>query len=67
MKEYVITLINGTTLMIKAETVEYSDKNNYIRFFADRKVVARFNMNNVAGWIDYYYFKDKHTSRKEQE
>ena len=61
MTEYIITLINGTMFLIEAEYVTYSEKTSDVRFYVDRAtVVARFNMNNIAGWTNYLYVKDKH-------
>ena len=67
MNQYIITLINGTTLIIKAKSVEYLEKTNCIRFFDDRTVIARFNMNNIAGWIVYSHFAITHGSGKDKE
>ena len=53
---YVIVLNNGNTLNIKANNVEWSDKSRTIRFLNDKRIVARINMDNIAGWIEKEYY-----------
>lgn len=59
MGEYVITLTNGITFIARADSVEYLERSNHIRFYNGKTVVARFNMDNIAGWAKSKYFTGK--------
>lgn len=48
---YSIVLTDGKIININATEVEWSDKTRMIKLFKDRRIVARINMDNVAGWI----------------
>jgi len=48
---YSIILTNGRTISIKVTSVEWYEKSNTIRLLDDDIVVARFNMDNIAGWV----------------
>ena len=48
---YSIVLTNGKIINIKADDVCWEEKTKMARFLSDRKMVARINMDNVAGWI----------------
>lgn len=48
---YSIILKNGRTINIKATLVEWHEKSNTIRLLDDDIVVARFHMDNIAGWV----------------
>lgn len=48
---YSIILTNGMTINIKATSVEWYEKSNTIKLLDDGIVVARFNMDNIAGWV----------------
>lgn len=48
---YSIVLTNGKIINIKADDVCWEEKTKMARFLRDRNMVARINMDNVAGWI----------------
>jgi hypothetical protein len=50
-----IVLTDGKIVNIKASEVDWNEKNRMIRLFNGRQVVARINMDNVAGWINADY------------
>lgn len=52
---YSIVLIDGKIVNVHATELEWLEKSRMIRLINGRKVVARFNMDNVAGWIDADY------------
>ena len=58
---YVITLMNGKIIYLKADEVEWCEKTRTVRFFHERHPVARINMDNVAGWIEMDYTTDSST------
>lgn len=47
-----IVLTNGNTINIDATIVEWDEHSRTIRLIKNEKTVARFNMDNVVGWID---------------
>lgn len=49
---YSIMLTDGTLKNIKGDSIEWIEKTRTVRIYSNRKVVARINMDNVAGWID---------------
>ena len=52
---YSIVLTDGKIVNVNATELEWLEKSRMIRLIYGRKVVARFNMDNVAGWIDADY------------
>ena len=52
---YSIVLTDGKMVNVYATELEWLEKSRMIRLINERKVVARFNMDNVAGWIDADY------------
>lgn len=52
---YNIVLYSGKVINIKATEVEWCEKQRTLRFINDRQIVARINMDNIAGWIDEDY------------
>ena len=48
---YSIVLTDGKIINIKATNVEWDEKSRTIRLINNRHIVARINMDNVAGWI----------------
>lgn len=60
-----IVLTDGKIVNIKASEVDWNEKNRMIRLFDGRQVVARINMDNVAGWINADYKAE--SEDKEQE
>lgn len=52
---YSIVLTDGKIVNVNATELEWIEKSRMIRLIYGRKVVARFNMDNVAGWIDADY------------
>ena len=52
---YNIVLTDGKSINIKADEVEWYEKERMIKLYNDRRVVARINMDNVVGWIDADY------------
>ena len=49
---YSIFLTDGTLKNINGDSIEWLEKTRTVRIYSNRKVVARINMDNVAGWID---------------
>lgn len=49
---YSIVLTNGKIINVNATEVEWYEKERMIRLINKRQVVARFNMDNIVGWID---------------
>ncbi len=49
---YIVILTNGKTIKITATDVEWCDKSKTIRFYINRHIVARINMDNIVGWIE---------------
>lgn len=52
---YSIVLTDGKIINIKATEVEWIENSRMIRLINDGQIVARINMDNVAGWIDSDY------------
>ena len=52
---YSIVLTDGKIINIKADEVEWCEKDRMIKLISNRRIVARINMDNVAGWIDTDY------------
>ena len=50
---YSIVLTDGKIINIKADEVEWFEKDRMIRLFNDGRIVARINMDNVVGWVDF--------------
>lgn len=50
-----IVLTDGKIVNTKASEVDWNEKTRMIRLFDGRQVVARINMDNVAGWINADY------------
>lgn len=51
MIKFGIILTDGKIIYIKADVVEWNEKNRMVLLINDRYVVARINMNNVVGYI----------------
>lgn len=51
MIKFGIILTDGKIIYIKADIVEWSEKTRMVLLIKDRYVVARINMDNVAGYI----------------
>ena len=56
---YSIVLTDGKIININATKVEWIEDSRMIRFFNDRRIVARINMDNVVGWIETKYKAEK--------
>ena len=52
MNSYTIILNNGQIFNVRAEQVEYVPAQNHIRLIKDKRIIARFNMDNIAGWAE---------------
>lgn len=52
MFNYGIVLTDGKIINIKADSVEWFEKSQTIRFLYKREVVARINMSNIVGYVD---------------
>ena len=52
---YNIVLTDGKIISIKADEVEWVQKERMIKLLNGRRIVARINMDNVVGWIDADY------------
>ena len=61
MYGYVIVLTNGKIIYLNADEVEWNEKTRMAKFISERRVVARINMDNVAGWIDMDHTTDSST------
>lgn len=51
LKTYELVLKDGTMVQIIADDVEWCEKPRMVRFFSDKRVVAIFNFENIAGWV----------------
>lgn len=49
---YSVVLIDGTVINVNATEVEWHETPRCLRFINGKTVVARFNMDNITGWID---------------
>ena len=52
---YSIVLKDGKIINVKANKVQWLSQSRAIALFNDRYYVARFNMDNIAGWIEEDY------------
>ncbi len=52
---YNIVLTNGEIINVNATEMEWYEEDRMIRLINKRRVVARFNMDNIVGWIDADY------------
>lgn len=52
---YSIVLTDGKIVNINATYVDWNEKDRMAKFNYDGKIVARINMDNVAGWIETDY------------
>lgn len=52
---YSIVLTDGKIINIKADEIQWGEKSQMVKFYNDRKLAARINMDNVVGWIDTDY------------
>ena len=55
--DYLVFLTNGESIKIRATEVEFFKDINQIRFYYGKLVVGRFNLNNIAGWVDNEHCK----------
>lgn len=53
MTKYAIILNDGKLVILDATEVEWNEKTKCIRFVDGRRVIARFNMDNIAGWCEF--------------
>lgn len=49
---YSIVLTNGKIINVNATDVEWNDNSRMIKLINDKTIVARINMDVVAGWIN---------------
>ena len=52
---YSIVLTDGKIINIEADEIQWGEKSQMVKFYNDREMVARINMDNVVGWIDADY------------
>lgn len=52
MDAYRVVLTNGTTIPIDAEEVGITEGGRVLVFYSHNRLVAKFNMDNIAGWIE---------------
>ena len=52
---YSIVLTDGKIININANDVRWEEKNRMACFLKGRSLVARINMDNIAGWIETDY------------
>jgi hypothetical protein len=50
---YSIILTDGKIINVDATEVEWCEKSRTIKLFNMGRVVARINMDNVVGWVDF--------------
>ena len=55
MNIYSIILKDGKIIKVNGSAVEWDYKTHHIRVFSGQKVIARYNMDNIAGWTDSMY------------
>ncbi len=60
---YKVIFTSGNYVKVLADEVQLDSKLEHIRFFNDRRVIARFNMNNIAGWVESKYMQDEEIQR----
>lgn len=61
---YSIVLKDGKTININATDVLWSEKARMIKLYNDEFMVARINMDNIAGWIDADYMAEGKKQKK---
>lgn len=52
---YSIVMKDGKIINVKANKIQWFSQSRAIALFNDRYYVARFNMDNIAGWIEEDY------------
>ena len=60
MNTYSIILKDGKIIKVDGTEIEWNDKTHHMRIFSGEKkrVVARYNMDNIAGWTESKYMKE---------
>ena len=60
---YKVIFTSGNYVKVLADEVQLDSKLEHIRFINGRRVVARFNINNIAGWVESKYMQDEEIQR----
>lgn len=55
MNTYSIILTDGKIIEVKATEIEFRDSSRCVRLKDGNWVAARFNMDNIAGWVEKKY------------
>ena len=50
---YSIVLTDGKIINVDATEVEWCEKSRMTKLFNMGRVVARINMDNVVGWVEF--------------
>lgn len=54
-----IILINGDTINFQADKVDFNPKTRLIKLFNDGHIIARFNVDNIAGVVNTDYMLER--------
>lgn len=49
---YTIVFVDGQKINIIADHVEWNKESKTVKFYDERDIVARINMDNIIGWIN---------------
>ena len=55
MNTYLIILTDGKIIEVKATEIEFRDSSRCVRLKDGNWAVARFNLDNIAGWVEKKY------------
>lgn len=64
---YSIILNDGKTIDIKADMVEWYEREKMVRFLYEENVVARINMDAVVGWVKTDNYRGIKNEMEEEE
>jgi len=49
---FTIVFVDGQKINIIADHVEWNKESKTVKFYNERDIVARINMDNIIGWIN---------------
>lgn len=49
---FTIVFVDGQKINILANHVEWNKESKTVKFYDERDIVARINMDNIIGWIN---------------
>jgi len=49
---FTIVFVDGQKINIIADHVEWNKESKTVKFYDERDIVARINMDNIIGWIN---------------